>query len=286
MLESTNWSLSLTDIQDLRDNAVIVLGLYQTMHELHEKNNSSLDALKKYIKKLLEACDKTFNGFDENFYETLSEEAATQMIDNLATLDNPAQVLPLDIKEMYLTGHYFPAYPIQRKIPRVKVKGEYNEKDSSCSKNYKQKGQNTPGVVFFFCMEHEKCIGFIIQDESEGPKMVTEAIATRFKKVPEYIVYDNSCNLAEYCLLRYPTLFKDSIFLVDSFHFKSHINCCSSFDCSITGAVTAINSSLAEQKNSKITMFKQTSILLKAKTFMLKMRYAMSYINNSQKKNK
>lgn len=39
---------------------------------------------------------------------------------------------------------------------------------------------------------------------------------------PEVIIYDNGCNLHNYCLNREPVFFKLSWFLVDRFHWPNH----------------------------------------------------------------
>ena len=40
---------------------------------------------------------------------------------------------------------------------------------------------------------------------------------------PETIVYDNCCNLHNYCLNREPEFFRNSQFLIDRFHWSNHI---------------------------------------------------------------
>ena len=39
---------------------------------------------------------------------------------------------------------------------------------------------------------------------------------------PKVIVYDNGCNLHQYCLNREPDYFRESRFLVDRFHWPNH----------------------------------------------------------------
>lgn len=270
--------LDIERYEDIARSFTNCFELYQTVYELHKETEDAIDTLKLYVKHLLEACKRTFNNFDEDFYTDISVQQHQEMIANLTLGHSSNQHLALELKEMYGTGHYFPGYPIKRFIPNVQVRAP-GTKEKQCSKKYKQIGKNTPGVVFFFCMEHEKCIGFVIQAESESPRMISEVLTTRFSVIPEVIMYDNACNLAEFCWMRYPTLFENSIFVVDAFHFNSHTNCCSSFDSSANGSIVNINSSLAEQKNSKVKDFKKTSVFMKARTFMLKMRYTASYLN-------
>jgi hypothetical protein len=39
---------------------------------------------------------------------------------------------------------------------------------------------------------------------------------------PSVVIYDNSCNLAMYALKRDPGSFKDTLFLIDRFHYRNH----------------------------------------------------------------
>ena len=39
---------------------------------------------------------------------------------------------------------------------------------------------------------------------------------------PSVIIYDNACNLHSYCLNREPVFFKQSLMLVDRFHWPNH----------------------------------------------------------------
>ena len=39
---------------------------------------------------------------------------------------------------------------------------------------------------------------------------------------PRVIIYGNACNLHSYCLNRDPDYFRETVFLVDRFHWKNH----------------------------------------------------------------
>ena len=39
---------------------------------------------------------------------------------------------------------------------------------------------------------------------------------------PKTIIYDNCCNLHQYCLNREPQFFKESWFVIDRFHWPNH----------------------------------------------------------------
>ena len=40
---------------------------------------------------------------------------------------------------------------------------------------------------------------------------------------PGVVIYDNGCNLHNYCLNRQPNFFKRTWFLVDRFHWPNHV---------------------------------------------------------------
>lgn len=52
---------------------------------------------------------------------------------------------------------------------------------------------------------------------------------------PKVIIYDNGCNLHNYCLNREPTHFKESWFLVDRLHWANHTG------IALTNALKPIN---------------------------------------------
>lgn len=44
-----------------------------------------------------------------------------------------------------------------------------------------------------------------------------------FSLAPELVIYDNGCNLHNYCLNREPVFFKPTWFVVDRFHWPNHV---------------------------------------------------------------
>lgn len=72
------------------------------------------------------------------------------------------QVIQLnkDLITLWDTGIFFPGRRIFRKIEEIDI-GNVS-KEESCTKNYKKKGAMAPGVLWFFCGDHSKCVGFII----------------------------------------------------------------------------------------------------------------------------
>ena len=82
------------------------------------------------------------------------------------------------------------------------------------------------------------CYGFEVMRAHESPNIPFTVLYTRFlqgkvcvnvQKVkiavviaPSTIMYDNACNLHNYCLNREPQFFKKSWFVVDRFHWRNH----------------------------------------------------------------
>ncbi|EJD34916.1 hypothetical protein AURDEDRAFT_75738, partial [Auricularia subglabra TFB-10046 SS5] len=71
---------------------------------------------------------------------------------------------------------------------------------------------------------------------------------------PEYVIYDFSCALAAYCMLREAHFFRHTRFLIDIFHSKGHTRCSKACFLSAYRAYSArlqgINSSAGESGNA------------------------------------
>ena len=164
--------------------------------------------------------------------------------------------------EINESGVCFPYRPYVRKVKMIdSSKNELKDaEDLTCNKTAMGKSRLSPGLLIYWCLDCRFCIGLDVLNRKEGPSAVWEALATRFKKMPSIIVYDNACNLQEYCLFRSPSLFKDTQFLVDGFHIKGHVNCPKSlFDATNYEAMKMISSVTHEQKNSILARFKSLS---------------------------
>ena len=81
------------------------------------------------------------------------------------------------------------------------------------------------------------CYGFEVMRVHESPNTPFNVLFTRFPQgtriiiviicnlsiiaAPSTVIYDNACNLHQYCLNREPVYFKHTWFLVDRFHWLS-----------------------------------------------------------------
>jgi CxC4 like cysteine cluster associated with KDZ transposases len=202
-------------------------------------------------------------------------------------LDNPTQFQHTwtapnsDLEELWATGCYFPGYPVVRKMQHINLTRE--PQSELCSKHANPGGALAPGVVQFLCVEHKQCIGFVVLDAPESPRMVYEVLMTRFSENPCIVFYDNACNLLEYILNRDPYPLRNISFFVDGFHYASHKNCSPGFDTKQYPALLKqYNTSLVEQKNAKIARFKQTNPSKKYRTMVAGLRFAIALMNIDQ----
>lgn len=274
-VQQENAVFTLDEMSTLLKYSPILLSIYQAIYELHSTKTEAISTLKSLFSTILAIWEATFNNFDDTFYTPIEKDTYEKEINSLPGSECANT---FNMKELMTTGYHFPGYPVCRKIPEVRISS--TTPVVQCNKTYKQKGTMTPGLVMFHCLDHNKCLGFIVQDKAESPKMISEVLLTRFETMPEVIVYDTACHLAEYMLNRFPTPCKKTIFMVDAFHYDNHVECAESFDSALYKELLQdVNSSLAEQKNSRITAMKKTAPWMKARNFMSKLVYVHAYLN-------
>lgn len=250
-------------------------GVYTSINKIHLTNEIARASYKLLITELLQKRNITFQKSFENFVP-VAEDEHRRTIEEMGNTDCSSS---FEMLELINTGCYFPSHRIIRKIDSIAIRQE----DFVCNKIYKQPGSLAPGVLYFFCVEHQHCIGFVILKTAESPKLIAEILLTRFSKAPRIVLYDNACNLSEFVLNRYPVPFEGTRFFVDGFHFSSHVNCSPSYNSADHPSLTkSLNTSLVEQKNSQLRFLKQTSPFLKFITFAIKLIYSMYNINKSK----
>jgi hypothetical protein len=133
--------------------------------------------------------------------------------------------------------------------------------------------------MFFFCAKHKICLGFAVLTEPESEKSVFDMLWTRFRIPPDFVIYDNGCNLSEFGLNREPEFMKLLLALVDGLHYKGHTNCSKAFDSRIYDLYKHINTMLAEQKNAKTTVIRHNSSFMSLFTFSLTLLYFTHRLN-------
>lgn len=265
--------ISADELSILKRESPTLYGVYVTIISLHQNILQAKEALINVFVELINKRKYIYENHNETHTESITETEYEGLIRNTGeNISAPC----FELTELWKTGFFFPEYKVKRRISDIKIPGE----QFPCTKNYQPGKTMGPGTIYFFCVEHQKCIGFIVLHKPESLRIITHTLLTRFEIMPEIILYDNGCNLNEYILNRYPNEFKNTRFLVDGFHFNSHVNCSPSYDSSALPEITrSLNTSLLEQKNSRFSKMKMTSPFLQLETFMSKLRVAAMIIN-------
>ena len=91
---------------------------------------------------------------------------------------------------------------------------------------------------------------------------------------PQVIIYDNGCKLHQYVLNREPVHFKNSIFLVDRFHWRGHVGCSSgySLDSYTSLDIASIKSQVNEQANAGLQRIKGHITYMKPDILMFRVK--------------
>ena len=115
----------------------------------------------------------------------------------------------------------------------------------------------TPGIFTLLC-RHGICCGFRVMESYESPWHPFEILLCRFPTPLKMIIYNNGCKLPQYVLNREPVHFKNTVFLVDRFHWRGHVICSSSYslDGYTSLDVASINSQVNEQANAVLQRIK------------------------------
>jgi hypothetical protein len=259
----------------LAQAAPIFFGFYRCLRNKIETNQQLWEVFLKGLVDVFVIFDSLRKAKDSAALQDLTSSEAQQLYAHMQHSECPNP----DLQELWHTGCYFPGFPIIRKVSKQTMSGT---KEGKCTKHARNISKLGPGIVLFFCLEHSKCIGFIVQKEPESLTMVFEAIVTRFKIMPKTIIYDNGCNLYEYIQNRLPQLFSKTQVLVDSFHYHSHTACAPTFDSNQNFVAKSFNSSLCEQKNKKIKKAKPTTPFMRYRTFAAFLRFMVYRLNDDK----
>lgn len=269
-------SLNVSDLRTLQNVAPVFWGFYHCLMYRFPSTSVVWQMLQNAVSWVQCIFSQLEKNVTTNHFKDLTAEetAAIYAKINNSHCPNP------DLQELWDTGCYFPGFPIVRQLSSISI----NDKlDANCTKHAKHAGSLAPGIVLFYCLEHSKCIGFIVQKSPESPALIFETIVSRFKNIPETIVYDNGCNLFEYFNNRIPSLFSNTQIFIDNFHFNSHRGCAPTFDTHHNLFITKnINTSLCEQKNAKLSKSKKGAPLQRFRTFVAFFRFAVFKLNEDE----
>jgi CxC4 like cysteine cluster associated with KDZ transposases len=231
-----------------------------------------IEKVRNFVQVLLDCSRKTYDGVaDLRVDETVTDCAEFY-----------SEYASNNISSVWATGHSFPLYPPKCKLPEVCIQQE--QAVETCNKTYHQKGSCGAGLVPFWCLEHRKCIGWIVLDSAESPRVISNAILTRFPDA-EVVMYDNACRLHEYTLNRFPGAVKNMQFMIDSLHWVNHTSCAEVYNPdNYRAQIGNMPSVLCEQKNSILHRLKTTAPHLNFRSFVALLFYALVSLNRDQEK--
>lgn len=150
----------------------------------------------------------------------------------------------------------------------------------TCTKNKRNTAVLMPGVLLIWCRECQRCVHFATMRDAESPATVFEVLFTRWQVAPLTVVYDNACNLHNYCLNREPLFFQNTRFLCDEPHWKGHKHCCPAYN---SGRYADIgNCSLAEQKNSFVRLLETQALFMGQLTYLRILRHFLYRLNQQE----
>ena len=126
-----------------------------------------------------------------------------------------------------------------------------------CRHEFNGGGDRTGGAFTVFCPHGVCCANWIIE-KAEGRDELFSYIVRHYPKAPEVVIYDFACALEEFCLNRLPSFFKNTLFLVDRFHWWNHAACSIGYDIRSYHDLEYLNTEVAEQNNSALKRIKRT----------------------------
>ena len=176
-------------------------------------------------------------------------------------------------------------------LPRIRLKPQYQAdsvkeddcadgRKDSCEHAFCKPGDRTGGVFTVLC-EHGFVYASFIIKEAEGRKETFAFMTQYLKRAPEYVIYDNACNLQDYCLSRAPLFFALTTFLVDGFHWRNHKACSVGYMIKSyeDSRLQALNTQIAEQNNSSLKNLKSMMSRMSQKSFMTLLKSFMCHWN-------
>jgi hypothetical protein len=108
---------------------------------------------------------------------------------------------------------------------------------------------------------------------SESVRTVHNLIYSRFPRAPQVIVYDNCCNLNDFCMAREPLFYKNTLFVIDRLHENSHGSCSPVYSANRYVQLNDTNTQLAEQRNSTYVQKRAQLFAMGQFMFLFHLRY-------------
>ncbi|KAJ3556445.1 hypothetical protein NP233_g11977 [Leucocoprinus birnbaumii] len=155
---------------------------------------------------------------------------------------------------------------------------------AACGKYYStyKKQRLTGGIMVAWCT-HSISYGYHCMPGAEGRNNVFSAMITRWPKAPRWVIYDFACALGPYCLLREPSFFADTLFIIDNFHSRDHTKCAPACFASTYAELdpdfSTINTSAAECGNSLILWIRKSVSFMSERRAIIYTKVFLSIIN-------
>ena len=155
-----------------------------------------------------------------------------------------------------------------------------------CKHAFHKPGKRTGGVFTCLCEHGFTYASFIIK-KAEGRNEPFTFLTCFFENAPRIVIYDFACSLMDYCLNRAPNFFKDTLFLVDKFHWYNHVACAKSFDIRIYRCYNEVksrtrNSQACEQINAAMKRLRFVLSRMGQEPFMLFIRLFVARWNRKK----
>eukprot|EP00112_Aurelia_sp_Birch-Aquarium-sp1_P011847 Seg249.10 transcript_id=Seg249.10/GoldUCD/mRNA.D3Y31 product="hypothetical protein" protein_id=Seg249.10/GoldUCD/D3Y31 len=174
---------------------------------------------------------------------------------------------------------FFPTLPKYRERGLFSMDTEATTPDEKpCRKTHRGHPTLLPGIFTVYC-PHGFNYGFKVMESNESPNVPFTVFRTRFLNAPNTIIYDNCCNLHNYCLNRDPIHFNKTKFLVDRFHWKYHVGCCQAYNISTYPEYETLNSQVNEQQNSTLKNLRSQLSYMGQDSFMAHCKIFFWYRN-------
>ncbi|KAJ3556945.1 hypothetical protein NP233_g11861 [Leucocoprinus birnbaumii] len=234
---------------------------------------------------------------------TWIRDRAQDVLDTL--LKNSTAPVLLEVTEPIntnweLTGCFYsmpkirerPTYPLlihdKQKDDTQKESREQSDGASPpCGKYYStyKERRLTGGIMVAWC-PHSISYGYHCMPGCEGRNDVFSAMITRWPRAPKRVVYDFSCALGPYCLLREPDFFADTLFIIDNFHARDHTKCANACFAStyakLDPELSEVNTSAAECGNSLILRIRKSVSYMSERRAIIYTKVFLSIINRKK----
>ncbi|GMH34863.1 hypothetical protein BSKO_02724 [Bryopsis sp. KO-2023] len=288
------------DLACLCERVQMVDGKYRSLPSFQIAERKSLLVSLEEEKSLIEH-NLVLLGLLRNVKQHFGESIPSQVFSLLATLcdvarsafipyrDGPSSVVASSLVPMedelgfFTSGQFFGRHhQVKRRLRKYATNPAYR-KEEECTKHSYIPRQLTAGTYIMWCVEHEEAVGFLVMPHAESPRTAFECLYTCWDPdVLRGFYYDNGCNAEQYALNREPLFFKNVSRMIDSMHARGHVNCLTAYKSSNFSFMT--DSSLAEQRNSKLAQLKTEAVFMNQFNFLFYVRHYLYELNMQKRK--